>query len=636
MAKLYYCNSGDIEFQTETLNALKGLPPEWRVLLNCRPAGVGQDREIDALVITQRAIHVVEFKHRVHAVHITSEGHWLTGGRRDLNSRGESPSEQVIKTKDAFMLYLRRNHPELKVLTFAWVVLERYNKDSRLEQKPLRANRYRNLGNAYIANGVQYLQDVLAYREEQETGITANVATRLIEALGAKPLDMMLVEGKVISLESGKPLPSITLRLDWQEPVAAQLSHQPESQSDTEGYFSFGEVPIARFRIEALVGENLYILPNEAYTANAGLKIVPVYVVRKGMDEAQVHKLLSEDLSRFEHEVRQLRSQLGQELHKVNQQLHEAKQRLESEQSVMEMLVNDSAQYESAIHTLKEAVNRLQADQQRALLYQGASVESLLQEASLPIKQELSRLRQQISRAEEVAREAQASAAKAAREASVSREAQQEQARIQQERWETEQLTSQEAKRLVQLRAEALKWSAILGGAGGIISMQPLPFADNMILAPMQIGLVMYIGKLYGRDFTADLALKLVGTLGLGFVAQHATVALYKLIPGAWLLGAITVPAFTILLGYVATLYFELGTTISQREQLRLLGQIRVVLKDKELSKNMKSVGSIVADEIKSRGYRLKAEDMREIMGKVGDHGRDIGERLVKLLQNKD
>jgi len=166
--------------------------------------------------------------------------------------------------------------------------------------------------------------------------------------------------------------------------------------------------------------------------------------------------------------------------------------------------------------------------------------------------------------------------------------------------------------------------------------MQPLPFADNFILAPMQIWLVVRISQLYGRSMEQDAALKLIGTLGFGFMAQHATVLLYKLVPGmTFALGPFTVFGFTVLLGAATAMLYERGRLPDKAEQKDLLNAIKSLLKDKELVEHLRALGQVVTDGVKAKGYKVRAEDIRTIMASVGEQGRPIGERLnAALFQN--
>ena len=63
------------------------------------------------------------------------------------------------------------------------------------------------------------------------------------------------------------------------------------------------------------------------------------------------------------------------------------------------------------------------------------------------------------------------------------------------------------------------------------------------------------------------------------------------------------------------------------------MASIKQVLRDKKLRGQLKDLGQLVVDELKARGYKLKADDMRDILGKVGTQGKDIGARLSEVLK---
>ncbi|MCK5883015.1 MAG: DUF697 domain-containing protein [Bacteriovoracaceae bacterium] len=67
-----------------------------------------------------------------------------------------------------------------------------------------------------------------------------------------------------------------------------------------------------------------------------------------------------------------------------------------------------------------------------------------------------------------------------------------------------------------------------------IVAIFPIPFADIIILTPIQIMLCMKVGKVYGFDIdkksAKDILLELSAVVGLGFAAQHVAIGLYKTI----------------------------------------------------------------------------------------------------------
>jgi uncharacterized protein (DUF697 family) len=558
VAKLYYCNNGNIELRHETLQELRAMPESWTVLLNCRPAGKNVDREIDALVITQKALHVIEFKYRTAPVQIKTESYWFAGQYEIRNSLGESPKEQVTNTETAFKRWLEQTVPNLKQHTLPWVVLELHNNSNSIGTDAFCPGYYQGLGHVMVLSGVEKLTGALQRRENSAKNlspqaITAENRAQLIQELGAKQLDTMTVQGKVVSLEENRPLPHVPVHIRFEGASKSNLNFDPLRLTDENGHFEFNGVPLQSFSLDIENDGSWQVLPT-GIRKPAGIVIAPIFLASKKLSEKRIKELLQVSLQQFKEEM------------------------------MLELEVN-----------LEE-------------------IEARLKTSLLPMEEEIDRLEQRIKDIEEEARNAATAAAQSASVAAASKEAQ------------------KRAEELLALRVEALKLSAIVGAAGGLIALQPIPFADNLILTPMQIGLVMWIGKLYKRDLTSDLALKIMGSIGLGLFAQHATVLAYKMIPGAWGLGAITVPAFTIFLGAMMSLYFEKGEFPDKSEQKQLFKGVKTALTDKELLEKMKNMGSVLAQDIKAKGYRVKPEDMREVFAKNGGQGKEIGERLAQLL----
>ncbi|GAA5533282.1 DUF697 domain-containing protein [Deinococcus metallilatus] len=135
---------------------------------------------------------------------------------------------------------------------------------------------------------------------------------------------------------------------------------------------------------------------------------------------------------------------------------------------------------------------------------------------------------------------------------------------------------------------EVIRSAALLSGA---IAVEPVPFADILLITPVQAKMVLHIGKIYGFDITPDRAKEIVQELGAtvayGMVARQVMRGVAKLalpIIG----GLITAPAvygWTFALGRVAQNYFERkrqGLPASKREQVKVIqeakGQARRVL----------------------------------------------------------
>lgn len=136
---------------------------------------------------------------------------------------------------------------------------------------------------------------------------------------------------------------------------------------------------------------------------------------------------------------------------------------------------------------------------------------------------------------------------------------------------------------------EVIKGAALLSGA---IAVEPIPFADMLLITPVQAKMVLHIGKIYGYELTADRALEIAKELGAtfayGLAARQVMRGVAKLaLPLVG--GLITAPAvygWTFALGRLAQNYFErkrLGLPDSGRtEQVKVIqeakGQSRQVL----------------------------------------------------------
>jgi uncharacterized protein (DUF697 family) len=95
--------------------------------------------------------------------------------------------------------------------------------------------------------------------------------------------------------------------------------------------------------------------------------------------------------------------------------------------------------------------------------------------------------------------------------------------------------------------------------AVAVVSISPIPLSDVVLMLPIQTGMVMTVGHIYGRKVTKasarDLILELGATAGLGFLARQGIKALLPVF-GALLT---VVPAFAAnwAMGRVAVEYFK-------------------------------------------------------------------------------
>lgn len=107
---------------------------------------------------------------------------------------------------------------------------------------------------------------------------------------------------------------------------------------------------------------------------------------------------------------------------------------------------------------------------------------------------------------------------------------------------------------------EVIKSAAMLSGA---VSIEPLPFADMLLLTPLQAKMVLHIGKIYGFDITpersAEIAKELGVTVAYGMAARQFMRGVAKIaLPVVG--GVVTAPlvyGWTFALGRMAQTYFE-------------------------------------------------------------------------------
>ncbi|UBV41687.1 DUF697 domain-containing protein [Deinococcus taeanensis] len=128
---------------------------------------------------------------------------------------------------------------------------------------------------------------------------------------------------------------------------------------------------------------------------------------------------------------------------------------------------------------------------------------------------------------------------------------------------------------------EVIKSAALLSGA---ISVEPIPFADILLITPVQAKMVLHIGKIYGHDISSERALEIARELGVtvayGVAARQVMRGLAKLaLP--LIGGLITAPAvygWTFALGRLAQNHFERraqGLPSSRQQQVQVVQEAK-------------------------------------------------------------
>lgn len=128
---------------------------------------------------------------------------------------------------------------------------------------------------------------------------------------------------------------------------------------------------------------------------------------------------------------------------------------------------------------------------------------------------------------------------------------------------------------------EVIKSAALLSGA---IAVEPIPFADMLLITPVQAKMVLHIGKIYGFEITPErsreIAQELGATVAYGLLARQVMRGLAKIaLPVIG--GLITAPAvygWTFALGRVAQNHFERkrqGLPATRREQVKVIQEAK-------------------------------------------------------------
>lgn len=128
---------------------------------------------------------------------------------------------------------------------------------------------------------------------------------------------------------------------------------------------------------------------------------------------------------------------------------------------------------------------------------------------------------------------------------------------------------------------EVIKSAALLSGA---IAVEPIPFADILLITPVQAKMVLHIGKIYGFEITPErsreIAQELGATVAYGVVARQVMRGVAKIaLPVIG--GIITAPAvygWTFALGRVAQQYFErkrAGLPATRQEQVKVIQEAK-------------------------------------------------------------
>src|SRR5215467_9035157 len=100
--------------------------------------------------------------------------------------------------------------------------------------------------------------------------------------------------------------------------------------------------------------------------------------------------------------------------------------------------------------------------------------------------------------------------------------------------------------------------------ASAAIAIQPIPFVDLALLAPIQIVMVQAVGRVYGYRLDRKAVLEIISTFGASIVARHVVIAAAKFVPViGWLASVSMAYALTYAMGEVSACFFRSGRGVA-------------------------------------------------------------------------
>lgn len=160
--------------------------------------------------------------------------------------------------------------------------------------------------------------------------------------------------------------------------------------------------------------------------------------------------------------------------------------------------------------------------------------------------------------------------------------------------------------------------------AAGAVTIQPIPFVDTALLAPIQIGLVQGVGKIHGYKLDKRSILEVLSTFGASIVAQNVIMAAAKFIPFfGWVITISMGYALTWAIGEVSDHYFRNGRNVDEGELKEMFEQ---VYKSKKEEKSQANKGN--------KTLKQKLEELKEAKkdGLLTDE--EFETQKAKLLQS--
>lgn len=153
-----------------------------------------------------------------------------------------------------------------------------------------------------------------------------------------------------------------------------------------------------------------------------------------------------------------------------------------------------------------------------------------------------------------------------------------------------------------------LSWQAIRRAAvaSAAIALTPLPILDFIPLTAIQCTLVLTLARIHDVPITYARAKELIAAFGIGFLARTTFAELSKLVAGplGWAVSVSVATACTVIIGYSAMMWFDLGIKPSREATQKLV----------------RSVSGAITDILKSFTGRKSKESIKEVVNQALEH----------------
>ena len=184
---------------------------------------------------------------------------------------------------------------------------------------------------------------------------------------------------------------------------------------------------------------------------------------------------------------------------------------------------------------------------------------------------------------------------------------------------------------------EVTRSAALLSGA---IAVEPLPFADILLITPLQMKMVAHIGLIYGfkpdRSRIKDIVTELGATFAFGFLARQLVRGVAKIVAPV-IGGLITAPAVygsTFALGKLAESYFKAQLEGKNLGKLEAKGVARKALEDAKAGAPTIKVLGELAQSLRERVKALEGKSETVQPGQPVSGGAFEGEVLEPTEQH--